>query len=109
MPQVVKNAVAEENELAFEKSKQIVDTSDKSDNAVELTKCCESSTSINASETNKKIMTQKKIMIQVSCHQSMLILLKMRQLWKQRVTRFQQNLVTRNILLVFVIVTQFRK
>ena len=40
--------------MAFEKSKQIVDTSDKSDNAVELSKCCESSTSINASETYSK-------------------------------------------------------
>ena len=51
---VVKDAVTEENELAFEKSKKIVDTSDKSDNAVELTKCCESSTSISPSETNGK-------------------------------------------------------
>ena len=54
VPQAFRNAVAEQNELAFEKSKQIVDNSDKSDNAVELTKCCESSTYISPSETNCK-------------------------------------------------------
>ena len=73
VPQVLKRDFTEENELAFGKSKQIVDTSDKSDNAVELTKCCESSTSVNSSEANGKQEENDTFFISP--------VLKMRQLW----------------------------
>ena len=51
---VVKNAVATENELAFEKIKDFVDISDKSDDVVELVKPFESFTPMSASERNGK-------------------------------------------------------
>ncbi|KAL9979865.1 hypothetical protein ACROYT_G017589 [Oculina patagonica] len=52
--QVVKNAVVAENKLAFENSRNSVDVSDKSGNAVDLIESCESFTPIGASEANGK-------------------------------------------------------